>query len=121
MKTKKWIQFWFFLILLIPLIILFNYVIDPYGFNQKTLIKGNNNPLSACAAIIAGMGLKPARPKLTPEIKTKPQTIRKFLELTAHRSGCLLSPKSPCAVSAEAKGAVISDEKPAANIPNPKT
>ncbi len=43
MKTKKWIQWWFIIVLLIlSFITLFNYVIDPYGFNQKIQIKGIN-------------------------------------------------------------------------------
>jgi hypothetical protein len=36
--------------------------------------------------MMTGIGLNPARPKLTPEIKTKPQIKRKFRKLTAHRS-----------------------------------
>ena len=36
MKAKKWIRNWFIIIMLIPIVGGFNYVIDPYGyFNQK--------------------------------------------------------------------------------------
>ena len=42
MNTLKWIKIWFALICIIPLSGIFNYVIDPYGFNKKILIKNIN-------------------------------------------------------------------------------
>lgn len=38
MKTLNWIKLWFILIMIIPFVGLFNYVIDPYGFNQFMVI-----------------------------------------------------------------------------------
>ena len=43
MSTVKWIKIWFALILLIPLVGLFNYIVDPYGFNQLILIDKFNS------------------------------------------------------------------------------
>ena len=43
MSTVKWIKIWFALILLIPLVGLFNYIVDPYGFNQLIVIDKFNS------------------------------------------------------------------------------
>ncbi len=43
MSTVKWIKIWFALILVIPLVSLFNYIVDPYGFNQLILIDKFNS------------------------------------------------------------------------------
>ncbi len=43
MHSIKWIKIWFcIIVILIPLLGLFNYVIDPYGFNKKFDLKGIN-------------------------------------------------------------------------------
>jgi len=42
-SAQKWIKIWFTLILTIPLIGLFNYIIDPYGFNQLVVIDKFNS------------------------------------------------------------------------------
>lgn len=42
MGTFNWIKIWFIIILCIPLISVFNYIIDPYGFNNKILIENMN-------------------------------------------------------------------------------
>lgn len=43
MNTFNWIKIWFIIIMLIPLISVFNYIIDPYGFNNKILMKNINS------------------------------------------------------------------------------
>ena len=42
MNTFKWVKIWFAIICIIPLIGIFNYVIDPYGFNKQILINNIN-------------------------------------------------------------------------------
>jgi hypothetical protein len=43
LNAFKWISIWFFLAAIIVLLVgLFNYIIDPYGFNQKILIPNVN-------------------------------------------------------------------------------
>ncbi|GIT98082.1 hypothetical protein [Sulfurovum sp. TSL1] len=43
MKTFKWVKTWFLIITLLMLFIgLFNYIIDPFGFNKNILIKNVN-------------------------------------------------------------------------------
>lgn len=42
MYALKWIKIWFTIMMLIPLVGLFNYVIDPLGFNKKILINNIN-------------------------------------------------------------------------------
>ncbi|MEA3323295.1 MAG: hypothetical protein U9Q12_03660, partial [Patescibacteria group bacterium] len=34
MNSKKWIKIWFFVVLLVPVVGAFNYLIDPYGLNN---------------------------------------------------------------------------------------
>ncbi len=43
MRATKWIHAWFIIILFIPLTGLFNYIIDPYGFNKFFLINTINS------------------------------------------------------------------------------
>ena len=43
MNVVKWIKIWFVLILVIPLIGIFNYIVDPYGFNQLLIIDKFNS------------------------------------------------------------------------------
>ncbi len=43
MNEKKWIKVWFTIIILIPLVGIFNYVVDPYGFNNFITINRINS------------------------------------------------------------------------------
>ena len=42
MNAFKWVKNWLLLGCLIPLTGIFNYIIDPYGFNKKILINNIN-------------------------------------------------------------------------------
>jgi len=42
MPARTWIKRWFLFSLIIPFIGLFNYIVDPYGFNKLILIEGFN-------------------------------------------------------------------------------
>ena len=42
-SEKKWIKLWATMIILVPTVALFNYIIDPYGMNEKWMIDGINN------------------------------------------------------------------------------
>ncbi len=42
MKAFKWIKIWFLIIIASPLLALFNYLIDPYGFNKYIMINNIN-------------------------------------------------------------------------------
>jgi hypothetical protein len=42
MSEKKWIKIWLIIILIIPTVALFNYIIDPYGINNFIKIKRVN-------------------------------------------------------------------------------
>lgn len=50
MSTVKWIKIWFALILVIPLVGIFNYIVDPYGFNQLIRIDKFNRIKESNAA-----------------------------------------------------------------------
>lgn len=50
LSTVKWIKIWFALILLIPLVGIFNYIVDPYGFNQSIIIDKFNSIKESNAA-----------------------------------------------------------------------
>jgi len=42
-SEKKWVKLWIIIIILIPIIALLNYIIDPNGMNNKILIEGINS------------------------------------------------------------------------------
>ena len=50
MSVVKWIKIWFVLVLLIPLTGIFNYIVDPYGFNQLIIIDKFNRIKESNAA-----------------------------------------------------------------------
>ncbi len=60
MSVVKWIKIWFILVLLIPLIGLFNYIVDPYGFNQLVII----NKFNSIKESNAGFTIKYKMPQL---------------------------------------------------------
>ena len=43
MNEKKWIKIWFVFVFMIPVLGIFNYLVDPYGFNHFVTIEGINS------------------------------------------------------------------------------
>lgn len=51
MHRKKWIRIWFMIITIIPFAGIFNYLVDPYGFNNLISIKGVNSEKNSNATL----------------------------------------------------------------------
>lgn len=60
MSVVKWIKIWFVLVLVIPLVGLLNYIVDPYGFNQLVII----NKFNSIKESNAGFTIKYKMPQL---------------------------------------------------------